>query len=97
MEIQRTASAQVGGRNSFFSSAAGVEPGFVFVRPPKPFSGTATFTGVDPATSTWTGSLSAWLPGLGPVRFAGRRFSSSLCRRASDERGCPRMPTVQRP
>lgn len=96
MTVNRMATAVVGGGNSFFASGVG-KPGFAFLKPPKPFSGNATFGETGDSSSAWTGSLAAWLPGLGKVSFAGPAFASDLCRRTAKSAGCPLFPTVKRP
>jgi hypothetical protein len=97
MRIGRAARAWLGGENSLVSSGPGVEPAFALLRPPKPFSGSATYLGLGPGTSTWTGDLSAWLPGRGEVRFAGPSFASSLCRRRVEDPSCETSPPVRTP
>lgn len=66
--------------------ATGPEADFVWnealtsasVMPPPPFSGTGTLqTGADGSLS-WTGSLSAQIPGLGKVHLTGPRFKPRL-------------------
>jgi hypothetical protein len=47
--------------------------------PPQPFTGTASFQQISPKAGSWTGSLSAELPGIGPVALTGPEFSSALC------------------
>jgi hypothetical protein len=49
--------------------------------PPQPFTGTASFQQISPKAGSWTGSLSAELPGVGPIALAGPEFSSALCNR----------------
>lgn len=49
------------------------------VSPPAPFHGTADFHLDSPTTSSWTGTLSVELPGLGDVPLAGTGFWSALC------------------
>ena len=51
------------------------------VAPPAPFAGTATLERAGGNPSTWSGDLSADLPGLGAVPMAGPSFSSELCRK----------------
>ena len=97
MTVWRTAFAWVGGPNTFISSGPGVHPAFAFLQPPKPFAGSALFEETGEAASSWTGDLSAWLPGAGRVRLAGPTFSSNLCREPATGPGCSFEPTVQRP
>jgi hypothetical protein len=97
MLITRRAFARVGGRDAFVASAPGAHPAFALLTPPKPFAGSAVFEETGVGRSSWSGDLSAWLPGVGRVALAGPRFSSSFCRRAPGKAGCPYGPTVQRP
>lgn len=97
MSVTRTAFALVGGRNAFLASAPGKHPAFAYLKPPKPFAGSAVFEETGVGAGSWNGNLSAWLPGLGRVAFAGPGFSSNLCRRSAGQPGCPLEPTVRRP
>jgi hypothetical protein len=57
--------------------AASVEPdGSVLISPPSPFSGSVRYS-AQSAAARWAGNLSAVVPGLGPVRLAGRQFHVS--------------------
>jgi hypothetical protein len=49
------------------------------LKPPAPFSGTATFRRHRVKPPTWTGDLKFDLPGFGPVRLAGPGTSASMC------------------
>jgi hypothetical protein len=49
------------------------------VAPPAPFEGSATFHLDSPASSSWAGTLSVELPGVGKVALAGPGFWSALC------------------
>ena len=49
------------------------------VEPPSPLQGSATFHLDTPTSSSWSGSLSAELPGVGPVALTGPGFWSVLC------------------
>ncbi len=49
------------------------------VAPPAPFDGSATFHLDSPTSSSWTGTLSVELPGVGKVALAGVGFWSALC------------------
>ncbi|HEX5763571.1 MAG TPA: hypothetical protein VFY04_10700 [Solirubrobacterales bacterium] len=97
MEIARYAFALVGGRNAFIASGPGKEPGFAFLKPPKPFAGSAVFEQTGALANSWSGDLSVWLPGAGRVALAGPSFSSSLCRRRAAQTGCAVEPIVRRP
>lgn len=97
MKILRTASTMVGGKRTFVSSEVGQHPAHARLSPPKPFSGVGVFQETSSASSSWSGSIAAWLPGAGKVGLAGPRFASNLCQRqpAADS-GCELFPTVQR-
>jgi hypothetical protein len=67
--------------------------------PPGPFTGTASFQRTSKTSSTWEGSLSVELPGLGQVSLAGPKFSSTLCierRCAGTEDGSSSIVTLGR-
>jgi hypothetical protein len=49
------------------------------VDPPRPFTGSATFQQESSKNFSWTGDLSAELPGIGDVALAGPDFESALC------------------
>jgi len=49
------------------------------LKPPAPFSGSATFRRHRAKAPTWTGDLKIELPGFGQVRLAGRGTHASLC------------------
>jgi hypothetical protein len=53
-------------------------PGPVTVTPPSPFSGTATLQQDPDGSTSWTGSLSVPMLGLGPVALAGSAFRVEL-------------------
>lgn len=97
MFVVREAFSKVGGNRAFIASAPGKHPAFAFLKPPKPFAGSAVFEEGGVGASSWSGDLSAWLPGAGRVSLAGREFSSSFCRRPPGKAGCPYDPVVQRP
>jgi hypothetical protein len=96
MQILRLAYAVVGGPNAFLSSGVDEHPAFATLKPPKPFSGTGLFQEGAELSHSWTGTLSAWLPGAGKVSLAGPSFASSFCRRAAGGSGCSLFPPVQR-
>lgn len=54
------------------------------VKPPAPFSGSATYRRGSRHSLSWTGDLSVNLPGFGDVRLAGRQTTATVC---ADE-GC---------
>jgi hypothetical protein len=96
MQIYRAASTTVGGENAVALSGPGVRPPFAFVAAPKPFTGSAVLDGSAPMGSQWSGSLTAWLPGLGKIGLTGPDYALSLCRRAGDEPGCDPEPLVRK-
>lgn len=97
MTIVRSAAVRMGGRHAFVASGAGVHPAGAALRPPKPFGGIGVYAETGPGSSTWSGSLAVWLPGVGPVPLAGPTFSSNLCRQPAGGRGCSLSPPVRRP
>ncbi len=48
------------------------------ITPPAPFSGTATFQRNPDGSTSWTGSLSVSMPGLGRVSLASSRFTAKF-------------------
>ena len=80
-EITITRSAYVIAEPStFVVSEPTASPINAAVSPPFPFAGTATFERAPNSQPTWSGDLSADLPGLGTVPLTGPSFSSKLCR-----------------
>jgi hypothetical protein len=55
------------------------------VKPPAPFSGTATFKREAPLPARWSGNLKVDLPGFGIVPLAGPAFHTTMC----ENPGCP--------
>jgi hypothetical protein len=96
MFVFRQAETTIGGDNALIASGPGVQPPFAFVAPPKPFGGTAVFDPTAPWGSAWTGSLTAWFPGLGRTPLTGPEYALAFCRRAGDEPGCGTEPLVRR-
>lgn len=97
MRIFRVASAIVGGEQAFVASRPGEHPAHATVKPPKPFSGAGLFQEDSSLSNSWTGSISAWFPGVGKVRLAGPRFASSFCRLpVRGEEECDLFPPVRR-
>jgi hypothetical protein len=84
MSVSRTVS-QVASGESFTLGEPSRRPTTAGVAPPSPFDGTASFQLESDSTASWTGPLSVELPGLGPVGFAGPKFSAELC---LDSRPC---------
>lgn len=97
MQIFRQTSTVIGGENAFISSGPGVQPAFAFVVAPKPFGGSGLFQESAGGSVSWTGPLTAWLPGAGKVKLTGEDFALGFCRRATGERGCSPQPPVRRP
>lgn len=97
MTVTRYAFSLVGGGNAFVSSGPAKHPAIAYLEPPKPFAGSALFEETGESAASWTGSLSAWMPGAGRVPLAGPRFSSNLCRRRAGQPGCALEPAVRRP
>jgi hypothetical protein len=77
-------------RSTFVSGErAGIVPGdtrpfplSATITPPAPFQGSAEFQRTPEGDSTWTGSLTVPLPGLGRVSLAGPDFTARLCQRS---------------
>ncbi|MEZ5077841.1 MAG: hypothetical protein R2725_10385 [Solirubrobacterales bacterium] len=63
-------------------SPVGESPATATVRPPAPFSGSATLVQSQGEDAAWTGNLSVELPGRGKVRLAGPSFEANFCREA---------------
>ena len=51
-----------------------------FVRPPKPFSGTASFARDANGSTSWTGTLNVTLPGASTVPLTGLAFTADLAK-----------------
>lgn len=96
MSIFRAASATIGGSNAFSASEIDAHPAFATLKPPKPFSGSGTFQEHADSSHSWTGTLAAWLPGIGKLSLAGPSFASNLCRQPPGAAGCDLFPTVRR-
>jgi hypothetical protein len=65
---------------SFAVSGPSARPTAASIAPPAPFVGSASFQLEPGSTASWTGALTADLPGFGPVGLAGPKFSAELCR-----------------
>jgi hypothetical protein len=63
-----------------------VEPTSGTIAPPRPFSGTATYSKAAEAEATLTGSLTVWLPGADRVPLTGPDFRAALCRTIKEKR-----------
>ncbi|MBS1883265.1 MAG: hypothetical protein JSS97_09940 [Actinobacteria bacterium] len=74
------------------SASAAFEPGSAFtvpdithltqegvVKPPAPFSGSATYRRESPHSLSWTGDLAVNLPGFGLVHLAGPKATATVC------------------
>jgi hypothetical protein len=72
-------SAESGQPQSFLTSGPAGPLEDASVTPPAPFDGSATFHLDSPTSSSWTGTLSVELPGVGKVALAGAGFWSALC------------------
>jgi hypothetical protein len=66
--------------STFAVSNPSVSPTTASVAPPFPFAGTATLERNPSGASSWSGNLSADLPGLGTVPLTGPSFTARLCR-----------------
>ncbi len=49
------------------------------IKPPAPFSGSATYRRESPHSLSWTGDLSVELPGFGDVSLAGSQTTATVC------------------
>jgi hypothetical protein len=67
----------VGPKSSFSSNP---QVSFGVVRPPAPFSGSATLTRGPGGKRSWTGTLAATFPGEAPVPLTGPQFHTTLSR-----------------
>jgi hypothetical protein len=67
----------VGPRSSFASDP---QVSFGTVRPPAPFSGSATLSRGPEGTRSWTGTLATTFPGEAPVSLVGPQFHTTLSR-----------------
>jgi hypothetical protein len=86
--IAITREAKVEAPESTFRFPGGPKlPEEVEVKPPAPFSGSASFVRTPESTFEWVGDLSVELPGIDPVRLAGPAFSASVC----EPGGCVRQ------
>lgn len=73
-------SARVVGDNSTFAVPDPKRsPENVILRPPPPFSGTASFQRTPESTFTWEGDLSVQFPGIDPLPLTGERFAIDYC------------------
>lgn len=77
MAIGRTLTVD-GGEGTLLTTLPGERPGSATLAPPAPFHGEAQYTENSSTSHTWSGSLSATMPGL-QVPLTGPRFYSSLC------------------
>jgi hypothetical protein len=86
----------VGDDGSIIASQPGERPETATVQLPRPFGGSASYSKEAGAAASWTGTLSAWLPGAGPVPLTGPDFVAALCR-GGDEKKLKRcLADVQR-
>lgn len=70
-------------------STLGTVPVTASVKPPPPFSGTATYSREPGADPQWRGSLGIELPGAGRVALTGPRFEAVLCQEESSRAHSP--------
>jgi hypothetical protein len=70
----------LGDQGTLLFSPPGVKPERTTMVVPSPFSGMGVYLEGPGAPPSWTGSLSVRLPGEGPVRLTGPRFTAALCR-----------------
>lgn len=66
-------------------SKPGAKPEQVWVDPPAPFSGKASYRKTAGEPARWSGDLRVRVPGGGLVALAGPSFNATLCRPALDE------------
>jgi hypothetical protein len=57
------------------------------IRPPSPFSGSATFRQESPRSVSWSGDLKVELPGFGIVPLTGSGVQATMC----EALGCPKF------
>jgi len=84
MYIQNLAFAHTK-KPSAFAVDEGIWPASATIAPPSPFVGTASFGREADGSLSFTGNLTAELPGIGRVTLAGPRFKPVLC---TDDRHC---------
>jgi len=72
--IRRAATA-----STFSLPRFAVAPETAVIRPPAPFTGTATFARTPESTFSWTGDLAANFPGIDPVALSGPAFRQHFC------------------
>ena len=77
LTIFRTVGA-LAGVDAFTVTASNKTPVLATVSPPAPFSGTATYEKAQGSSSSWAGSLSASVPGLGIVPLADSDWTAAL-------------------
>jgi hypothetical protein len=78
MTAIRVASASAGS-NTFAIAGSPTQPESATVRPPSPFSGTASFNASPGSRAEWEGTLAVDLPGVGTVQLTGPPFRPELC------------------
>lgn len=84
VSISRSA-FMIGDSSILRASEPGTYPIVATVRPPKPFTGTATYREDRGLPPTWAGSLGVRLPGAGTVPLTGEGFESSFCRASTEK------------
>jgi hypothetical protein len=79
--IQRTLFVDFeGGPESFHASSLDATPITAIATLPAPFAGIGTYSKETGSPASWTGDLSAELPGAGTVSLSGPDFTALLCR-----------------
>lgn len=66
-------------------SEPAAEPERVWMKPPRPFLGKASYLKAPGEPPQWTGDLRVRLPGAGLVSLAGPDFDATICRSSLDE------------
>lgn len=56
------------------------QPETAVIAPPKPFTGSASYSVAPETAPSWSGDLSVYLPGAGTVPLTGTGFSTEFCR-----------------
>ena len=89
LDVLSSASVEVPSLAPFVVPSAATPPEEATLRPPAPFTGSATFRLLAPTHASWTGDLAAPLPGLGVVRLAHPGEYVGLCREKSCTKTLP--------
>jgi hypothetical protein len=78
--VLSSATVEVPSLAPFVVPSSATPPEEATLRPPAPFTGSATFRLLAPTRARWTGDLAARLPGLGVVRLVRPYYYVGLCR-----------------